>query len=359
MSALAFRRRFVRSRFEVTSDEPTEGFRVKKKTVRPLALRPSSSALAVGLLSVLFYSFNCIAQDPEFYPGPLRIVKAKHLSAEEREVEIRFARYLEAHTLEAIIRYSAKYGKEISTDNVRELSPDYAPGGPDAVDPVTNAARTKWGEAVFQPARAMSRELYRRALGQVTPSHVRRQVVFTAGGAGVGKTTAIRRFRSIAQALEAAEIIYDTTLSDFNSAVARIKQGLDAGRMVSIIFVYRDPVESFTGGVLPRARTTGRVTTLEGFLNTHIGAAEGILKVAALYKDDPGVAIGVIDNTRGIANAVVADLSFVKKTAGQYSRQALRAELTRLTESAYEKGRKGEEDGLTEVLYRQFLRRTP
>jgi hypothetical protein len=332
---------------------------MKNKTVPPLALRPSTAVLAVGLLSILFYSLNGVAQDREFYPGRLGIAKAKHLSAEEREIEARFAAYLEAYTDDAATRYTARYGKEISTDNVRELSSDYAPGGPDALDPVTNAARTKWGEAVFQPARAMSRELYRRALKQETPSHPRGQVVFTAGGAGVGKSTAIRQLRSIAHALEAAEIIYDTTLSEFDSAVARINQGLDAGRVVSIIFVYRDPIDSLTDGVFPRARTTGRVTTLAGFLNTHLGAVEGIVKLAAIYNDHPRVAIGIIDNSRGIAHAVVADLNFVESRAGKFSREALRAELIRVTDSAYEKSKKGEEDGLPQALYKEFIRRIP
>jgi hypothetical protein len=322
-------------------------------------LRPSSSVIAAGLLAAFFISSISAAQDAEVYPGRLRIPRATHLSREEREVEARFAAYLEAHTNEAVHRYTAKYGKEISTDSARELSRDYAPGGLDAIDPVTNAARTKWGEAVFQPARAMSRELYLRALQQETPSDVRRQVIFTAGGAGVGKTTAIRQFRGITRTLEAAEIIYDTTLSDFRSAVERINQALTAGRMVSIILIYRDPMDALTKGVFERARMTGRMTTLGGFLNTHIGAVEGIVKIAGMYKNDRRVAIAVIDNSRGIAHAVVADLAFVESRAGKYSRDALRAELIRATETAYEKGKQGEEDGLPEVLYQAFHRRSP
>jgi hypothetical protein len=98
---------------------------------------------------------------------------------------------------------------------------------------------------------------------------------------------------------------------------------------------------------------------LAGFLNTHFGAVEGILKLAAIYKGHPRAALGIIDNSRGIAHAVVADLKFVESRAGKYSREALRAELIRVTDSAHEKSKKGEEDGLPEVLYKEFIRRTP
>jgi hypothetical protein len=332
---------------------------VTNKPARQLAFRPSRSAIAVGLLAVFFCaSISYPAQEAGLYPGRLGIAKAKHLSAEEREVEARFATYLEGRTNNAVDRYIAKYGKEIGTDAARELSPDYAPGGMDALDPVTNAARTKWGDAVFRPARAMARELYRLALRRDTPSHQRRQVVFTAGGAGVGKSTSIRQLPEIAHAVEAAEIVYDTTLSDSQSAAERINQALDAGRVVSIVFVYRDPIDSLVKGMFPRAKMTGRITTLEGFLNTHIRAVEAVLKIAAVYKNDPRVVIAVVDNSRRIEDITVSDLRFVENKAGKYSREALKAQLIRATDAAYEASRKSEEGDISEVLYRAFYRRT-
>jgi hypothetical protein len=102
---------------------------------------------------------------------------------------------------------------------------------------------------------------------------------------------------------------------------------------------------------------TGRVTTLGGFVNTHIRAFEGILKVAAIYREDDRLAIGVIDNTAGIAHARVADLRFVEGLARRWPRELLRAELFRATNDAYERGKKGDEDGLSELLYKEFIRR--
>jgi hypothetical protein len=299
------------------------------------------------------------AEDPGIYPGKLRIAKAKNLSPEQREVEARFAAYLEARTDEAIARYVERYGKEINTDNVRELSSDYAPGGMDAEDPATVAARTRWGDAVHEPASALTREIYRRALKKETAPDRRRQVVFTAGGAGVGKTTSIRKLPELSHAVEAAEIVYDTILSNFRSSEARIAQALDAGRMVSIVFIYRDPIDSFVGGLLPRAKSMGRTLPLEIFLNSHIGSIEALPKIAEHYKNDRRVAVAVIDNSRGLGDVTIADLGFVRMMARKYSREDLKAKLVLALEDAYEKGKKGGKNGISESLYRAIKGHVP
>jgi len=294
------------------------------------------------------------AQETGLYPGKLGIQKAKQLSREEREVEARFAKYLEERTDEAIARYRTKYGKEINTDNARELSQDYAPGGMEAEDAQTKAARTKWSSAVHEPSTALTKEIYRRELKKNPARDERNQVVFTAGGAGVGKTTSIHQVPGWGQAIESAQIVYDTTLSSLKSAMERISQALDAGKMVSIVFVYRDPVDSLVGGALPRAERNGRTLPLEAFLDTHIGAPDVLLKIAEAYKGDKRLEIAVIDNSRGRGKAVAADLKFVQAVARKYTREDLRARLLRALEDAYEKGKRGEKDGISEDIYRAF-----
>jgi hypothetical protein len=297
------------------------------------------------------------AEKRDYYPGKLEIEKAKSLTVAQRAVEARFAAYLEANTETAIARYLEKFANEINADNARELSADYAPGGIDAEDAATRVARTLWGEAVHEPASALVKEIYRRALTQDTPPNRRRQVLFTAGGAGVGKTTSIRRIAEFSDAvrLQVAEIVYDATMATFGSAIGRIVQALDSGRMVSIVFVYRDPVVSFVDGMLPRARETGRIVPLEVFLSTHLGAVETIVKIAAAFKNNPQVAIVIIDNREGISKARIADPSFAEAMARRYTHEELGAKLRLALEEAYEKGRKGDKDGgITEIVYREI-----
>ena len=313
----------------------------------------------LALIVILSFSVTQAAEDSSFYPGKLGIAKAKNLFVEERWVEARFAEYLEAHTDEAIRRYTQKYGKEINTDNVREFSIDYAPGGPDAEDSATKVARTKWSAAVQEPSSALSKEIYRRALQKIPGPAQRKQVIFTGGGAGVGKTTSIQQISGLANAVDAAEIIYDTTLSNLKSSMDRVEQGVAAGRVVSIIFVYRDPIDSFVNGVLPRAERMGRTLPLEVFLDTHIGAAEVLEKIAQAYKGNDKVEIAVIDNSRGRGNAAPSDIAFVKNTAGKYRRAELKAKLSAALDEAYEKGKKGEKDGISEAVYKAIKGHAP
>ncbi|MGH7768414.1 MAG: zeta toxin family protein [Candidatus Binatia bacterium] len=319
--------------------------------------RPRFSwAVYAAILALLALSFsNAVTGDaPGFYPGKLAIPKAKTLTPQEREVEARFAKHLEERTDEAIARYQAKYGKEINTDNARELSQDYAPGGMDAEDSRTRAARAKWSSAVHEPSSALTKEIYRRELKKAAAPNERSQVVFTAGGAGSGKTTSIQQIAGLEHAVKAAQIIYDTTLSSLRSSLDRIAQALEAGKTVSIIFVYRDPIDSLVGGALPRAERNGRTLPLEVFLDTHLGAPEVLLKVAETYKNDKRVEIAIIDNSRGRGKAAAADLAFVQAVARKYTREDLRARLLRGLEDAYEKKKRGEKEGISEDIYRAF-----
>lgn len=321
-------------------------------------LRLISSAITLLFWAILSFSCVLAAQEPRVYPGKLGIAGAKNLSPQEKQVEARFVAYLEAHTDEAIARYVERYGKEINSDNARELSSDYAPGGMDAEDPATVAARTQWGESVHEPASALAREIYRRALKKDSAPGRHPRVVLTAGGAGAGKTTSIRKLAELARAVQAADIVYDTTLSSVRSAVERIAQALDARRMVSIFLVYRDPIDAFVNGVLPRATSMGRTVLLEVFLDTHMAAVEVFPRIADSYKDDPRVAITVIDNHE-TENAIASDLKFIETIGRKYSRAALKIALLRALDDAHEKGKKGGANGISESVYRAIKGRAP
>ena len=332
---------------------------MKTRTEHGATLRLYRHVIASGLSILLCFTVVLAGEDAGHYPGKLGITKARHLSAAERAVEARFAAYLEAHTDQAIARYIEKFGNEINTDNARELSSDYAPGGIDAEDAATVAARTSWGHAVHEPSSALAKELFSRALRKDTPADRRKQVVFTAGGAGAGKTTSIRKLADLSHAVEMAEIVYDTTLSTYSSAVRNITQALAAGRMVSIVYVYRDPVDSLIEGILPRAQSMGRTVPLEVVLATHLGSVQGILRLSEAYKNETRVAIAIIDNRDGAGDATPADLGFVRRMVRKYSRESLQAALSSALEDAYEKGKRGERNGISEAIYRAVKGHAP
>ena len=80
------------------------------------------------------------------YEGPLRIPKNEKLSADETEVEARFAAQIQGRLDEVIAEYLARFGTVIDTDRARELCADYS---------ATKATRTRFSRAVYNPAIAL------------------------------------------------------------------------------------------------------------------------------------------------------------------------------------------------------------
>jgi hypothetical protein len=74
-----------------------------------------------------------------YYEGPLRISKTEGLSADEAEVEARFAELVQTHLDDMVAQYGERFGRVINTDQARELSPDYC---------ASNLSRTRYSRAV-------------------------------------------------------------------------------------------------------------------------------------------------------------------------------------------------------------------
>ena len=104
---------------------------------------------------------------------------------------------------------------------------------------------------------------------------------------------------------EKADLIYDTNMNTLASADKKIRQALESGRNVNIVYTYRDPVEALKQGALTRAMRmkeelgTGRTVPLSEHMKTHIGSRDVIEQLAKKYSDDPRVVMGYIDNSLG------------------------------------------------------------
>lgn len=224
-------------------------------------------------------------------------------------------------------------GRILNTDLARELSPEY------------RADRTRSAD-VHEAASAFVKRRYAEKLAQPTPEGMDRKVMFTAGGTGAGKTTALR---DIGDAFGRPEIVYDTNMNTLGSARQKVEQALDAGREVLITYVFRDPVEALTGGAIPRAqrmaaeRGTGRTVPLAEHAKTHAGVRGVMDALAQQYADDARVQIVAIDNTRGRGNAQVVDL----ESLPQVEQNSLHGQLA----AALEEARSG---GLDDAIYRGF-----
>lgn len=224
---------------------------------------------------------------------------------------------------------TTKGGRLLNTDEARELSPEY------------RADRTKSAD-VHEPSSALVKQMYADKLSQPTPAGLDNTVVFTAGGTGAGKSTGLGVMENVNSGVRNAEIVYDTNMNTFDSADKKVKQALDAGRKVSIIYTYRHPVEALEQGALSRAsrmeaeRGTGRTVPLDEHFKTHVGALETMKRLQDKYGDDHRFSMMVIDNSRGKGNArLVSGLDKLPKLNHTEVRKGLNDAL----ENAYRTGK--------------------
>jgi hypothetical protein len=226
----------------------------------------------------------------------------------------------------------SKGGTVLNTDTARELAPEYL------------ADRTRSAD-VHEAASDTIKTIYEAKLAQPTPEGFDRTVMFTAGGTGAGKTTAIRDAGNYGK----PEIVYDTNMNTLSSAVDKVEQALAAGRDVRILYVYRDPVEALTAGAIPRAQRqaeefgTGRTVPLGEHAKTHTGVRPVMEALAEKYRDDPRVDIGAIDNSHGKGQARPAELETLPKVEEDSLRERLQEALDQARTA-----------GLAEDLYRGF-----
>lgn len=219
----------------------------------------------------------------------------------DRQMEIPFAekltpeqRVVETHAREQVLgdiegqlrAYEqlpdSEGGKIINTDVARELFPEY------------RQARSIHSPSVHEPASALTKELYARKLAEPDPNGLN-MVTFTAGGTGAGKTTALGAVPLASKIVEVSQIVYDTNLATFASAVKKVDQALAAGKQVNIMYVGADPEEALRRA-LHRATRTGRTVPLEEHAKTHQGSAETIAKMMEHYQGNDQVQFVILDN---------------------------------------------------------------
>ena len=200
----------------------------------------------------------------------------------------------------------SKGGRIINTDVAREMSPHY------------REDRTRSAD-IHEGASHFMKTVYADRLSQPTPKGMDNTVVFSAGGTGAGKTTALDILEKVDPALAKAEMIYDTNMNKFSSADKKIQQALDAKRKVRIVYTYRDPSDALEHGALSRAhrmekeKGSGRTVPIGEHLKTHMGSRQVIEQLQKKYAKNPRVNIQIVDNSLGKGNAKASQLDKLPK----------------------------------------------
>lgn len=181
-------------------------------------------------------------------------------------------------------------GKVLNTDTARELSPDYAKD---------KESRSALAPEVHEPASSLVKQMYAEKLAEAPKPGENPEVMFTAGGTGAGKTSGINSIPALKKMRDQSQIVYDTNMNTVDSARGKIQAALDAGKTAHIVYVYRDPVEAFANGTLPRAERMGRTVPIAEQARTHAGSYDTINQLRQEFAADPRVKFTAVDNSAG------------------------------------------------------------
>ncbi|MBR4878055.1 MAG: zeta toxin family protein, partial [Rhodocyclaceae bacterium] len=145
-----------------------------------------------------------------------------------------------------------------------------------------------------------------RALAQPVREGRDALVVFTAGGSGSGKSSAIGR--ALSEGTAVADITLDGTFSKLTKARNRVQAALDSGRKVAIRYVYCAP-ENAAKLAIGRAIRHGRPVPVSVMAETHSQALQTVRAIAEDFKGDERVMVIAIDNNGNkVDDAYVTDL---------------------------------------------------
>jgi hypothetical protein len=284
------------------------------------------------------------AGQPQADPNQTRVSALVPQTAQVNPIEQEYFQRLAAQYPLLVEEYAAhpesKGGRIINTDVAREMSPQY------------REDRTRSAD-VHEPSSHFMKKLFAEKLSNPTPPGMDNTVVFSAGGTGAGKTTALDVLEKVDPALARAEMIYDTNMNKFESADKKIKQALEAKRKVRIIYTYRDPAEALEHGALARAhrmekeKGSGRTVPIGEHLKTHMGSRQVIEQLQKKYAKNPRVNIQIVDNSLGRGNARASQLDKLPKLDENEVKRRLYETLERVRAHGI-----GGKDRISEAIYR-------
>ncbi|HYG24355.1 MAG TPA: vitamin B12 dependent-methionine synthase activation domain-containing protein [Verrucomicrobiae bacterium] len=219
------------------------------------------------------------------------------LSAEEREIEQKFAAELAANLEGARTRYEAEFRNVYDRNNAQELCAEYA---------VDAQSRQRWSVATLAPAGAFIDWLYHKRLSELPPESL---IAFNAGGQGSGKTTATRQ----TDVERSADILMDGTLQDEPRSLQHIRAALQCGHAVRIRFVWCPWTHAVRNIIRRAAKETGRVVPLKRAAGGHFHSPRTAIAVAReLQAGRMQLQILVFDNS-DFSKPVLRDMNWLRE----------------------------------------------
>lgn len=235
---------------------------------------------------------------------PEKFPRAATLNLSDRRVEGRAFKKIKEQGDKILAEYKQKRGKVINTDEFRPFFTDVGYNG-------SNSA------AVQEPSSYLAKKAYTDALKNPEPF-----VTLQAGGSGTGKTKSVKRLRTVSREMKNSAAILDSNLSGYNSAIKKIKEAEDAGKIVKINFIYRDPLDSLENGVVKRMLENksemGRVVPVKVIAENHIDSFDVVRRL-----QDEGYVVRYIDNSLGHKKSRVTTRKQLESKVGNRSKAQL------------------------------------
>lgn len=317
-------------------------------TVLPLGMAAASkassaarlkAATAVGegaeLVPAEERALSLLRGSPGARPAPRlgEIARYSNLDPEQAAVQESFAATAEANPQAIIDVYRREHGVMINPDLYKNASPAYRNAPP----PV----RRRLAAAVHETGSQLAKLDYEQRV-QMPPAPGQENTVrLMAGGTGSGKTRTARTLANQGN----PQIVYDASLSNHATAKKLIEQALEGGKNVQLIYVYRDPVESFlskTGGVLTRSMgAEGRMPPIREHVASHLRAPDTMVRLLQEYGDNPRVDIKMFVNseTAGQSELTAEGLRKIASTINPETTNDVTRKITAGVDEALAEGR--------------------
>ena len=224
------------------------------------------------------------------YAGRLGIEKAKGLTADDQAIEAEAARQVEGDLEGMLERYKALEGSEggkvLSADLALELFPAWAG---------TRESRALKVAAVAEPARALVKEAFRRALYEKPPGS---RFLFLGGGEGSGRIAAAKGVDSTKSRFDEAAVVYDSSMGlDFQNTERRIEEALAHGHPVDLVFVWCPVEKAVRNAVSEAIHGSGKTMPMDDIAQDHFHAPRNFRALADKYAGRKDVTVPVIDSS--------------------------------------------------------------
>jgi phage-related protein (TIGR01555 family) len=252
--------------------------------------------------------------------------RAPGLDAKERKLESRFYRAIDKHPDVLIEAYHKANGNVIDPDEVKKLNPEFA-SNPDLA------------RAVHEPSSKLAKMIYAQALEAKAARGDTSPTIFTAGGSGSGKSATSPVAKKLMGAADDG-LVYDSTLSSFDSAKSRIDQALSVtGGDVGIVYT-NTPLERAFEFNLKRIRSV----SIDTLIHAHHGASKAIGKILKHYENNPRVNVMIINNrSEGVSEGSIKDVP-------KYEVFSMREQLVRKAKAMLDAGE------MTQAKYNLLIR---